>query len=744
MIWLNPMSKSLLIIMFIFLYHGINAAILGYEVVTNGNKHGLADDAGNIVIPIVYDNLGWSNGTNNLINEVFGYYENGKWGLINTKNKRISAPVYVDLYPANEGFLVASRKNSYSDTLFGILDTKGNARLGFQYHSLSPSGNILIAGQQKDGELKWGVIDYEEREVISIKYDRVEIQHLNFVVYIDGSAAIYSLEGNQLTGFDYDTISELGSYSLVYDGLGKQGLVDNMGNIITPVIYKSIRLNSDSSATLTEFPRWELIIPEKGVVKEFYYDKIAPVSHGIYNVTTNGRQAIINIDEEYLVNGNDWRIMVPDDQFVIVQQDSKYGVLKRGGIEVLPLQFDSIYYSGKHFYVLTTEESSQRWQIYSDFGSLISSSYFDAIFPMSENIIATRKNGYWGYIDFSGHVLIEYKYDYAWPFKNGRAKVNYLGNQGIINTVGEWVVYPNHSEVTIVNTDLFINHTGPGLDLIDANERVVYQTYNHLALHSYGLLEITASNKYGLIDHVGKSIIPPIYDNISELSGNQVYILRKDQRHGVIGKDGKFLLNLTNEYEHIGSLSEGFLSIKKDGRYGFIDFDGKLRIANRYDAVEDFKEGLAAVQLVGKWGFINRLDRLTIQPRYDEVENFDRGVSIVRKDNMYGIIDTEGKEVLPTDYDSLCRNEMNSFVVVKSGKYGLANLKGELQVPPKFALLEENESGYIIVKQRGMYGVIKKNGINVIPTVYEKIIYDQFNGYYLAGKQSQEQIISTK
>lgn len=734
---------SITLILFLCNYLPVSSA--GFKIVSEGNKHGLADDSGTIIIPIIYDNLGWSNGRTDLIDDALGYFENGKWGLISTKNTRISAPDYRDLFPIQNGFIIASRQSGFSDAyLYGVLDTKGKAQLGFQYHSLSLGGNFLVAGQLKDGVMKWGVLDYFEQQIIPMSYDAIEIHHLNFVVYENKAAALFDFNGKQLTDFEYHNITELGSFSLLHDQSGKQGLSDIQGRIITKPEYKSIRLSTDSTATLTELPKWELIVPEKGVVKEFYFDQITPVSHGIYRVSTNDRQAIINIEEEYLLNGNNWEISIPDDQFVIVRQGEKYGILKEGGIQVLPTRFDSIFYSGKHFYALTAEESDLHWQIYSTFGNPISSSRFDQVFPMTENVIATKKNGYWGYIDFSGHTVIEYKYDYAWPFKDGRAKVKYLDNQGIINTAGEWVIYPNHARVTIVNKNLFVNHAGKRLDLLNGSERIVYQTYNELTPHSFGLLEASASNKFGLINHAGKSVIPPVYDYISELSGKQVYVLKKDQRHTVIDRDGGVILEETDVYDEIGRLSEGFLSVKKDRRFGFIDLDGLLRIANRYDAVEDFQEGMSAVQLVGRWGFIDRHERLKIQPLYDQVENFLRGVSMVRKLDSYGIIDMQGVEILPIEYDSVYRNEFNSFIVAKSEKYGLANLKGELLVQPKYELLEENDNDYLIVKQRGKFGVIKKNGINVIPMIYDELLFDQINGYYLAKRAPKEKIISTK
>ena len=731
------MGKFLLFTAVLLLNVHFDVNAVDFQIVSEGKKHGLVDEDGKLVIPIIYDRLGWSDGERQLVDDVIGYFEENKWGIINTKNEKITEPEYVNLYPGKFETLIASRKNDYSGTdQYGVLDSKGKAKLGFQYHSLAMGGDYLIASQLKSGIVKWGILDYAEQQIIPIEFGKIQVLNLNFVVYQDNNAGIFSMEGLQLTPFVYDKVSELGSYLVLHNKIGKMGLASMTGAILDEPQYKSIKMDSTRTLIKTPFPKWELIVPGGGVVKEFYYDNISPISHGIYHVTANGRQALINIEEEYLLAGDDWTISVPDEKFVIAQKGRKFGVLKEGGIEVIPIEFDSLYYSGRHFYTLKNEDQPDQWQIHSSFGNLISSSSFDAVYPMSEELIATKKNGYWGYIDFSGHTVIEYKFDYAWPFKEGRAKVNYLGNQGVINTAGNWVIHPNHSEVTIVNKDLFINHTGKRYDLLDGLERVIYQTYNDLEPHSFGLLEITGTGKYGLLDTRGNSRIPPKFDYISELSGDRVYILQRDQEYTVLEKNGGSILTETSDYDSIGSLSEGFLSVLKDRRFGFIDLNGQLRIANRYDAVEDFKEGMAAIQLVGRWGFVDRLERLRVQPLYDKVENFERGVSVVKKDGFFGIIDIQGNEILPITFDSIVRKQNTSFIVMKNDLYGLANLKGELVISPKYELLEETHD-LIIVKQRGKYGVIRKNGINVIPSTYDLIKYDAINGYYLAAKFEQ-------
>src|SRR5690606_13138636 len=77
--------------------------------------------------------------------------------------------------------------------------------------------------------------------------------------------------------------------------------------------------------------------------------------------------------------------------------------------------------------------------------------------------------------------------------------------------------------------------------------------------------------------------------------------------------------------------SEGYRAIRKDGKYGFIDGEGRLRIANRYEGVRAFSEGMAAIRIQGKWGFIDRQDKIAVQPVYDQVEPFVNGSAIVTR-----------------------------------------------------------------------------------------------------------------
>ncbi len=70
----------------------------------------------------------------------------------------------------------------------------------------------------------------------------------------------------------------------------------------------------------------------------------------------------------------------------------------------------------------------------------------------------------------------------------------------------------------------------------------------------------------------------------------------------------------------------------------------------------------------GKFGFVNREGKLKIKPQYDDARPFENGVAVVCKDKQYGIIDSKNDVVLPIKYAAvqMVREEQTLFVSTKS------------------------------------------------------------------------------
>lgn len=60
-----------------------------------------------------------------------------------------------------------------------------------------------------------------------------------------------------------------------------------------------------------------------------------------------------------------------------------------------------------------------------------------------------------------------------------------------------------------------------------------------------------------------------------------------------------------------------------NGRYGFVDDSGALRIPAQYENAHAFSHGLAAAYQDGHWGYVDTLGRWVVKPRYDQALDFN-------------------------------------------------------------------------------------------------------------------------
>lgn len=87
--------------------------------------------------------------------------------------------------------------------------------------------------------------------------------------------------------------------------------------------------------------------------------------------------------------------------------------------------------------------------------------------------------------------------------------------------------------------------------------------------------------KYGLVDSLGRIVIPVEYQDIHDVNGELV-AARKEGKWGVIDKSGKIMVSFV--FDYIGyDYSEGLLSAKRNGKGGYIDKNGVCMIPFEYD-----------------------------------------------------------------------------------------------------------------------------------------------------------------
>jgi len=173
----------------------------------------------------------------------------------------------------------------------------------------------------------------------------------------------------------------------------------------------------------------------------------------------------------------------------------------------------------------------------------------------------------WGFVDRSGKMAVEARYDFVRDFRSGRA---------LVKSGADYA---------------FVNHAG---------KRVIELGRRSATDFSEGLCVVRdSSGKYGYIDTLGRMVIPARYVVAGSFSEGRAYVQFKyGEEYGFIDRSGELVIPLA--YENIKAFHNGRAAVEiraSDGtsRQGFIDRKGKMVIPAVYLSAGDFSEGLTPV-----------------------------------------------------------------------------------------------------------------------------------------------------
>lgn len=143
-------------------------------------------------------------------------------------------------------------------------------------------------------------------------------------------------------------------------------------------------------------------------------------------------------------------------------------------------------------------------------------------------------------------------------------------------------------------------------------------------------------------------------------------------------------------YTEMTCLVEGLSVVRtKDGKWGYVNKQGKVVIQPQYQGADWFYGGLAKVRKDGKWGLINKTGKVVLPIQYTEVGNFMQGtlpVTMVEKSRKFGLINRSGVEITKLEYEApiIFTHKDDLALVKKGGKYGFMNIAGKIVIPIKY------------------------------------------------------------
>ncbi|MEO9531624.1 MAG: WG repeat-containing protein [Crocinitomicaceae bacterium] len=197
---------------------------------------------------------------------------------------------------------------------------------------------------------------------------------------------------------------------------------------------------------------------------------------------------------------------------------------------------------------------------------------------------------------------------------------------------------------------------------------------------------IDIKGKHSVLDAQANELIQTEFGRIEYL-GEGLYSVQSAKGKALYNKENE---RISDYYEDLGELSDGYISFREDRKMGFMDMNGEVKIKPKLEWAYPFNNGLAAVVKDKKWGFINKLGELVIDYQYRQVRSFndERAAVAIGTDSnkdKWGVIDTKGKFIVKPIYDELygykgglCKTFING-----SG-YGFIDTKGKELVLAKY------------------------------------------------------------
>jgi len=232
----------------------------------------------------------------------------------------------------------------------------------------------------------------------------------------------------------------------------------------------------------------------------------------------------------------------------------------------------------------------------------INNSKVELGWEFSEGLLPVGINGKYGYIDRTGDIVIEPRFDYATDFHEGLAVVHSGSTCGYINRFGEIAIEPRYATAFDFSEGCaFVNTKKNNMLCIDKRGRMVMDldmkieefTFN---VHgpSSGMICVKREGRSCFYHADGNIALEPAYDEVRPY------------------------------------FSEGLVPAAIDGKWGYMNKLGEMVIPPQFDGANDFSEGMAAVRIKERYGFINKHGEMVFEPRFYQAFHFSEGLSLVK------------------------------------------------------------------------------------------------------------------
>ena len=503
---------------------------------------------------------------------------------------------------------------------YGVIDRNGNIVIEAEYGAVqipNPSKAIFVCVKEYNENTKEyeTVVYNEKKEVLLSNYKNVQAisiyTNVNLTPYEksvltykeNGKYGLINLEGKQITKLVYDEISSInykeGTFLVKQNEL--EGIINMKGKVIIKCEYESV--TSDNYYSENGNKKQAGFIVSKKTEDGYRYgyanyrgtiilnpiytqlERVTEIANekGVYFIAfKNGQAGLLKNNKEILnYEYEDIQYNVLGSIFV-TKRNGKYGAVNQEGTTVLYPEYDNVYTGGMYLNALKDKDIF----IFDLNGNKIETNEVSKTKTENANYYITiDKNNKYKVVDSKDNIIIDKDYTYIEYLPGDYFIVERDSKSGIIDSNGKSVIELKYDSISRINeTDI-----------------LQMETNKNIALYNLNMKEIVSM------------------DNaiVKEVKDEKAYILLySDTDFKYLDKKGNILTS-QNLFENNPLFAKNI-----NGRWGFVDKEGNLKVQNDYELVTDFnKYGFAGIKKDGKWGSINQNGEIVQEPTYDLKRN---------------------------------------------------------------------------------------------------------------------------
>lgn len=546
----------------------------------------------------------------------------------------------------------------------GIMAIVNELNLHYKIEEISEYNYFIL---EQNG--KYGVIDKSGNIVIDADYEAVQIPNPSKDIFI------CIKEYNQDTK-EYATV--------VYNGK-KEEILSNYNNVQAVAIFTNINSTPYERSVLTykENEKYGLIDLQGKEITKPIYDEISSINYkeGTFLVKQNEQEGIINMKGKTIIKC-EYESVTSDNYYNEDQNNEKagfivskktddgyrYGYINYRGSKIVKPIFTQLervteISDDKNIYFIAFKDGQAG--LLKNNKEIVNYEYEDIQYNVLSDVFIIQRNGKYGATTGEGKTILypEYSSVYTGGIYINAVKDNVIE---IFDLQGNKIETDINSKIKTENSNYYITIDKNNIyKVVDANENVIINNdYNYMEYLPGDYFIVARDSKNGVVDINGKSVIELKYDSISRINETNILQAETNKSIELYNLNMKKITTMSNATIKEVKDDKEYILLFSENDFKYLDKDGNI-----LKAQELFKENnLFAKNVNGKWGFVDKNGNLKVQNKYEVVTDFNKyGFAGIKKDGKWGVIDQEGHIVQEPIYE--LKWNMPEFI----GKYYRVN-----------------------------------------------------------------------